>query len=125
MDCTHTVKFHCRFVQILKQQYLFISETYDWWRCGRYGLYGSCYVAPTLYTWLTVASIMWPGNTIRAGMIKVKLLFKLLYFFQYCLKITDFPKTAKSNPNPESKINLMKVIPLYNFHQVYLTLCGL
>ncbi|XP_063531088.1 uncharacterized protein LOC134742084 isoform X2 [Cydia strobilella] len=46
-------------------------ESYDWWRCARYGLYGSCYVAPTLYTWLTVASIMWPGNTIRAGIIKV------------------------------------------------------
>ncbi|XP_063620825.1 mpv17-like protein [Cydia splendana] len=45
-------------------------ESYDWWRCARYGLYGSCYVAPTLYTWLTVASIMWPGNTIRAGIIK-------------------------------------------------------
>lgn len=79
-------------------------------------------MAPTLYTWLTVASIMWPGNTIRAGMIKVKQLFKLLYFIHFCLKITDFPKTAKANQNPESKINLMKVIPLYNFHQVYLTL---
>ncbi|CAD0196798.1 unnamed protein product [Chrysodeixis includens] len=43
---------------------------YDWWRCARYGLYGSCYVAPTLYSWLTIANIMWPGNSIRAGIIK-------------------------------------------------------
>ncbi|CAG9783749.1 unnamed protein product [Diatraea saccharalis] len=45
-------------------------DTYDWWRCARYGLYGSCYVAPTLYSWLTVANVMWPGNTIKAGLIK-------------------------------------------------------
>ncbi|XP_072944065.1 PXMP2/4 family protein 4-like [Epargyreus clarus] len=46
------------------------ENRYDWWKCARYGLWGSCYVAPTLYTWLTVASIMWPGNSIRAGLIK-------------------------------------------------------
>ncbi|XP_053618390.1 mpv17-like protein [Plodia interpunctella] len=45
-------------------------ETYDWKRCARYGLYGSCYVAPTLYSWLTVANFMWPGNTLRVGLIK-------------------------------------------------------
>ncbi|XP_021181366.1 mpv17-like protein [Helicoverpa armigera] len=45
-------------------------DNYDWWRCARYGLYGSCYVAPTLYSWLTIANIMWPGSSIRAGIIK-------------------------------------------------------
>ncbi|KAJ0180535.1 hypothetical protein K1T71_003939 [Dendrolimus kikuchii] len=45
-------------------------DNYDWWRCGRFGLYGSCYVAPTLYCWLTTANILWPGNTLRAGLIK-------------------------------------------------------
>ncbi|XP_059054303.1 mpv17-like protein isoform X1 [Achroia grisella] len=45
-------------------------DNYDWWRTARYGFYGSCYVAPTLYTWLTVANMMWPGSTIRAGLIK-------------------------------------------------------
>ncbi|KAG7307613.1 hypothetical protein JYU34_007835 [Plutella xylostella] len=45
-------------------------ETYDWRRCARYGLYGSCYVAPTLYSWLTIANVMWPGSSIRAGIIK-------------------------------------------------------
>ncbi|XP_049867703.1 mpv17-like protein [Pectinophora gossypiella] len=45
-------------------------ENCDWMRCARYGLYGSCYVAPTLYSWLTVANVMWPGNSIRAGIIK-------------------------------------------------------
>ncbi|KAJ8722709.1 hypothetical protein PYW07_003889 [Mythimna separata] len=43
---------------------------YDLWRCARYGVYGSCYVAPTLYSWLTIANIMWPGNSIKAGIIK-------------------------------------------------------
>lgn len=45
-------------------------DTYDYWRSARYGLYGCCYVAPTLYSWLTIANIMWPGNSIRAGIIK-------------------------------------------------------
>ncbi|XP_013200051.2 mpv17-like protein [Amyelois transitella] len=45
-------------------------ENYDWQRCARYGVYGSCYVAPTLYSWLTIANIMWPGTTLRVGLIK-------------------------------------------------------
>ncbi|XP_004924833.1 mpv17-like protein [Bombyx mandarina] len=45
-------------------------ENYDWCRCARFGFYGSCYVAPTLYTWLTIANSVWPGNTIRAGIKK-------------------------------------------------------
>ncbi|VVC87416.1 unnamed protein product [Leptidea sinapis] len=49
----------------------FKDNTYDWWRCARFGLYGSCYVAPTLYSWLTVANVMWPGNSIKSALIKV------------------------------------------------------
>ncbi|KAL0893911.1 hypothetical protein ABMA27_014007 [Loxostege sticticalis] len=52
------------------KSFVAISENCDWWRCARYGLYGSCYVAPTLYSWLTIANIMWPGNTIKAGIVK-------------------------------------------------------
>lgn len=48
------------------------TDTFDYWRSARYGLYGCCYVAPTLYSWLTIANIMWPGNSIRAGIIKVE-----------------------------------------------------
>lgn len=55
-----------------------ISESYDWLRCARYGLYGSCYVAPTLYTWLTIANIMWPGSNLKVGLIKVRLNIELL-----------------------------------------------
>ncbi|CAH0604693.1 unnamed protein product [Chrysodeixis includens] len=43
---------------------------YDLWRCARYGLFGSCYVAPSLYSWLTIANIIWPGTSIRSGIIK-------------------------------------------------------
>ncbi|CAK1581905.1 unnamed protein product [Parnassius mnemosyne] len=59
------------FIQQTFEGKRFVSENnYDWWRCARFGLWGSCYVAPTLYTWLSVASIMWPGNSLRAGLIK-------------------------------------------------------
>lgn len=54
---------------------LMFTDTYDWWRCARFGLYGSCYVAPTLYSWLTMANIMWPGTNIRVGLIKVIYLY--------------------------------------------------
>lgn len=40
-------------------------------RCARYGLYGSCYVAPTIYSWFTIANIMWPGSAFKIAIIKV------------------------------------------------------
>ncbi|CAK1552039.1 unnamed protein product [Leptosia nina] len=48
----------------------FEDNSYDWLRCARFGLYGSCYVAPTLYTWLTIASTVWPATTLKSALIK-------------------------------------------------------
>ncbi|OWR45031.1 mpv17-like protein 2 [Danaus plexippus] len=46
------------------------NNKYDWMRCARYGLYGSCYVAPTIYSWFTIANIMWPGSAFKIAIIK-------------------------------------------------------
>ncbi|XP_012154991.1 protein SYM1 [Ceratitis capitata] len=45
-------------------------KDYDWMRILRYGLFGSCYVAPTLYAWLRCASTMWPQTNLRVGALK-------------------------------------------------------
>ncbi|XP_034840485.1 mpv17-like protein 2 [Maniola hyperantus] len=59
------------FIQQTFEGKSFESENrYDWWRCARYGLYGSCYVAPTIYTWFTIASVVWPGTTFKVALIK-------------------------------------------------------
>ncbi|XP_036220952.1 uncharacterized protein [Bactrocera oleae] len=45
-------------------------KDYDWMRILRFGFFGGCYVAPTLYGWLRVASAMWPQTNLRVGALK-------------------------------------------------------
>lgn len=45
-------------------------KDYDWMRVLRFGLFGGCFVAPTLYGWLRVASTMWPQTNLRIGALK-------------------------------------------------------
>lgn len=103
-------------------------ENYDWWRCARYGLYGSCYVAPTLYSWLTVANVMWPGNTIRAGIIKTfvetitytPLAMCSFYFFMSLLESKQFYEAvgeveAKFLPTYKVGASVWPAIAMINF----------
>ncbi|XP_017093016.1 PXMP2/4 family protein 4 isoform X1 [Drosophila bipectinata] len=43
---------------------------YDWARALRFSLFGSLYVAPTLYGWVRLTSAMWPKTNLRSGIIK-------------------------------------------------------
>ncbi|TMW40862.1 hypothetical protein DOY81_014059 [Sarcophaga bullata] len=45
-------------------------RTYDYKRVLRFCLYGSLYVAPTLYGWVRLSSAMWPQMTLKVGLIK-------------------------------------------------------
>lgn len=45
-------------------------DTYDWGKCLRFSLYGSFFVAPTLYTWIRVAGAMWPSTSFKTGLAK-------------------------------------------------------
>lgn len=83
------------FIQQTFEGKRFDSENkYDWLRCARFGIYGSCYVAPTLYSWLTVANIMWPGSSIKAAFIKTFLEsitytpFAMLSFY-FCMSLLE------------------------------------
>ncbi|KAG8212696.1 hypothetical protein J437_LFUL019592, partial [Ladona fulva] len=42
-------------------------EELDVARVARFSLYGSCFVAPTLYTWVKLSSAMWPASTFSAA----------------------------------------------------------
>ncbi|XP_055302376.1 mpv17-like protein isoform X1 [Sitodiplosis mosellana] len=48
-------------------------ETYDWSKCLCFALYGSLYVAPSLYGWVKLTSKIWPVTNIRTAMMKTVL----------------------------------------------------
>ncbi|ALC48245.1 CG14777, partial [Drosophila busckii] len=45
-------------------------KTYDWGRALRFSLFGSLYVAPTVYYWVRLSSAMWPKTNFRTGIVK-------------------------------------------------------
>ncbi|XP_067640820.1 uncharacterized protein [Eurosta solidaginis] len=45
-------------------------KDYDWMRIARFSFFGGCFVAPTLYGWLRLASSMWPQTNLRVGALK-------------------------------------------------------
>uniref|UniRef100_A0A182N8D7 Uncharacterized protein n=1 Tax=Anopheles dirus TaxID=7168 RepID=A0A182N8D7_9DIPT len=46
-------------------------DSYDFAQCARYGLYGALYVAPTIYGWVRISTIMWPKMNLRTALSKV------------------------------------------------------
>ncbi|XP_068086134.1 mpv17-like protein [Anabrus simplex] len=42
----------------------------DYYQALRFSLFGACFVAPTLHTWLRVATAMWPDMTVKAAITK-------------------------------------------------------
>ncbi|XP_046402102.1 mpv17-like protein isoform X1 [Ischnura elegans] len=45
-------------------------EELDFARAARFSLFGSCYVAPTLYGWVKLSSAMWPASTLSVAITK-------------------------------------------------------
>ncbi|XP_022185876.1 mpv17-like protein isoform X1 [Nilaparvata lugens] len=54
----------------LVQQTIAGVDQYDYARAARFCLFGSCYVAPTLHTWLKVAVQMFPKKTLASAFTK-------------------------------------------------------
>ncbi|XP_050078611.1 mpv17-like protein [Anopheles maculipalpis] len=42
----------------------------DWKKCWRFFFYGGFIVAPSLYCWIRVASIMWPQQNLKSAIAK-------------------------------------------------------
>lgn len=51
-----------------------IEDSIDWAKCARFSFYGSLYVGPTLYMWIRVSSRLFPQQTLRAAVSKVRFL---------------------------------------------------
>ncbi|XP_053670087.1 mpv17-like protein [Anopheles nili] len=45
-------------------------DSFDYKQCVHYGLYGAFYVAPTLYGWVRISSIMWPSMNLKTALFK-------------------------------------------------------
>lgn len=55
----------------LLQQKIMGKEEFDYAEAMRFSLYGSLYVAPTLYCWLKCASYLWPKANLKSAITKV------------------------------------------------------
>jgi len=51
-------------------QQLLVNEQIDLKRAFRFFLFGTFFVAPTLYGWIRLSSQMWPQTTLRTGIAK-------------------------------------------------------
>ncbi|XP_058812088.1 mpv17-like protein isoform X2 [Topomyia yanbarensis] len=47
-----------------------VNGQYDWHKCFRFFIYGGFIVAPSLYCWIRLASMMWPAQNLRSAIAK-------------------------------------------------------
>ncbi|KAL7294029.1 mpv17-like protein [Trichogramma pretiosum] len=57
-------------VASLIQQKITGKEQLDYMQALRFSIYGGCFVAPTLYCWLKVASHFWPRSDLKSAITK-------------------------------------------------------
>lgn len=53
------------------QQKIAGQDQIDYKRCIRFALFGSCFVAPTLYSWIRISSKIWPTQNFKTAVKKV------------------------------------------------------
>lgn len=56
----------------LIQQNFFNEKELDYKKAATFSLYGSCFVAPSLHLWVTVAGAMFPLINLRSALAKVR-----------------------------------------------------
>lgn len=66
----------------LCQQAIRGNKEWDFAEALRFCLYGSCFVAPTLYGWLRLAAIMWPQLNYRSAVAKASHIILWLCVFE-------------------------------------------
>lgn len=49
------------------------SEDFDWKKSLRFFMFGTFFVAPTLYGWIKITTAMWPQMSLRTGIQKAVL----------------------------------------------------
>lgn len=63
-------------------------DTYDWGRCIRFSIYGAFYVAPTLYAWIRLSTMLFPKNNFKSAISKVGFVDPIKWIF--CIENKDF-----------------------------------
>lgn len=53
------------------QQKIAKEEEINCMRCIRFAMFGSCFVAPTLYMWIRISSKLWPALDFKTAVKKV------------------------------------------------------
>lgn len=56
------------------QQTIISEDDIDYAKVGRFCLYGSCYVAPTIHCWIKIANTLWPLNNLKSALTKVTII---------------------------------------------------
>lgn len=76
----------------LCQQAIRGSNEWDFAEALRFCLYGSCFVAPTLYGWLRLAANMWPQLNYRSAIAKASHIILWLCDFEEHIQISSLVK---------------------------------
>lgn len=73
-DGVNALEFFCfwLFIHLHIQSYFIFMylDTYDWSKCVCFSLYGSLYVAPSLYGWVKLTTKMFPVQNFRTSLMK-------------------------------------------------------
>lgn len=104
---------------------------YDWTKCFRFFVYGGFIVAPSLYCWIRLASMMWPAQTLRSAIAKAvteqisytPLAMSLFYFSMSLLESKTVKESfaevkAKVPPTYKVAICIWPLLQTFNFSVV-------
>ncbi|XP_065080077.1 mpv17-like protein [Ochlerotatus camptorhynchus] len=103
----------------------------DWKKCFRFFVYGGFIVAPSLYCWIRLASMMWPAQTLRSAIAKAlteqisytPLAMTCFYFGMSLLESKTVEESfqevkAKVPPTYKVAICIWPVLQTFNFSVV-------
>lgn len=67
----------------ITQQLLQGRESIDWWEAFRFSLWGTGFVAPSIYAWVRISGILIPGTSLNVAILKVnfRIVWRNVYFY--------------------------------------------
>lgn len=103
------------------QQVLFNEdEKISWTKCLRFMIYGGFFVAPTLYAWIRLSSMMFPQSGIKPAISKA-LVEQISYtpFAMTCFYFGMSLMEGKSTQESAKEVST-KFLPTYKVYKIFL-----
>lgn len=103
------------------QQLLFNeNERISWTKCLRFMIYGGFFVAPTLYAWIRLSSMMFPSSGIKPAISKA-LVEQISYtpFAMTCFYFGMSLMEGKSTKESATEVS-SKFLPTYKVFEIFL-----